>query len=107
MPSYLQATREGVEILLHVQPGAARNRVVGEHGGRLKLQISSPPVAGAANDEVLAFLAECLVLPRRQLQLLHGKTGRRKLVRVAGLALEEVAARLVTATVQLPGSSAG
>jgi uncharacterized protein len=94
VPAYLHATEGGVEILLHVQPRASRTRVAGEHGGRLKLQVAAPPVDGEANQEVLSFLRERLGLPRRQIELVHGHTGRRKTVLVAGLSPEEIRRRL-------------
>jgi uncharacterized protein (TIGR00251 family) len=91
---YLKATSEGVEILVHVQPRASRTKIVGEHGGRLKIALAAPPVDGAANDELLGFLAKTVGVPKRDVELLQGATGRQKLVRVAGLTLEELASRL-------------
>ncbi|HZN91656.1 MAG TPA: DUF167 domain-containing protein, partial [Myxococcales bacterium] len=43
----------GVELLVQVQPRASRSRVVGEHGGYLKVQLAAPPVDGAANAALL------------------------------------------------------
>ena len=58
MAAYLRQTASGVELSLLVQPRASRTRVVGEHDGRLKVAVASPPVDGAANDALLEFLAE-------------------------------------------------
>ena len=46
---YLTATAGGVEIAVHAQPRASRSRLVGEHDGRLKVQLAAPPVEGEAN----------------------------------------------------------
>ena len=94
MASYLRQTVKGVELLLLVQPRASRTRVVGEHDGRLKIQVASPPVDGAANDTLLAFLADALAVGRRTLVLAQGETGRRKTILVAGGTLAQVEAAL-------------
>jgi hypothetical protein len=75
----------GVELSLVVQPRASRSRVVGEHDGRLKVQIAAPPVEGEANAELVELLSDLLGVPKRQVELLSGETGRRKRVRVTGV----------------------
>jgi uncharacterized protein (TIGR00251 family) len=76
-----------------VQPRASRTRVVGEHDGRLKIQLAAPPVDGEANAALVAFLADALGVRRADVRIVHGETGRRKTVRVAGA----TAAAVVTA----------
>lgn len=68
---------------LLVQPRAARTELVGLHDGRLKLRLTAPPVDGAANAALVAFLAECLDLPRSALSVASGSTGRRKTVSIS------------------------
>jgi uncharacterized protein (TIGR00251 family) len=80
---------------LLVQPRASKTRVVGEHDGRLKLQLAAPPVEGEANAALLAFLADALAVKRADVALLAGESGRRKRVRIAGVAAEAAAARLL------------
>jgi uncharacterized protein (TIGR00251 family) len=74
----------GVVLEVLVQPRASRTRAVGEHGGRLKVQLAAPPVDGEANAALVAFLAEALGVRRAGVSIVHGDTGRRKTVRVAG-----------------------
>jgi uncharacterized protein (TIGR00251 family) len=94
MAAYLRQTASGVELSLLVQPRASRTRVVGEHDGRLKVAVASPPVDGAANDALLEFLADALAVGKRALTLVQGETGRRKRVRVSGPTLAQVQAAL-------------
>lgn len=93
-PVWVQASAEGVTLVLHVQPGAKRTEVVGEHGDALKLRLAAPPVEGRANDCLLAFLAETLAVPRREVRLLSGDSARRKRVGIAGLSVATVVSRL-------------
>ena len=88
---YLRETREGVELLLLIQPRASRTRLVGEHDGRLKIQLASPPVDGAANAALLDFLADTLGVGKRALTLCGGEASRRKTVRVVGSSLAVIA----------------
>jgi uncharacterized protein (TIGR00251 family) len=94
LPPYILAHGNGATILLQIQPRASRSEVVGEHGGRLRLRIASPPVDGKANAEVCRFLAAALGLGRGTVTLLRGETSRQKQVAVPGLTPAEVAHRL-------------
>jgi len=72
-----------VRIAVRVQPRSARNRVAGRRGDRLQVQVTAPPVEGAANAAVIEVLAAWLDVPRRTVSIAHGHTGRDKLVAVA------------------------
>jgi hypothetical protein len=91
----------GAELDLQVVPRASRSRVVGELGGRLKVQLAAPPVDGAANAALIELLADALAVPRADLDLVRGHTGKRKTVRVAGLAAAELRRRLGLAALGL------
>lgn len=94
MPSWVRDDGTGAVLEILVQPRASRTRVVGEHDGRLKLQVAAPPVEGEANAAVIEFLAGALHVRKASLELLRGDTGRRKTLRVAGLSAAQVAAAL-------------
>lgn len=74
-----------VTIAIHVQPRASRTEVAGRHGDAVKIRLAAPPVDGAANDELVRFLAERLGVRRGDVTIVAGASGRRKLVRIAGL----------------------
>lgn len=75
---------DGVELDLQVVPRASRESLGPVHGDRLKLHVSAPPVDGAANEAVRALLARLLGVPRGQVTISAGLTGRKKTVTVAG-----------------------
>jgi uncharacterized protein len=75
-------------------PNAPRSEVVGWLGEALKVKIHAPPVEGRANAALCEFLADALDLPRRAVTVLRGDTSRQKLVRIDGLTLAEVKAKL-------------
>lgn len=69
-------------LRIQVQPRASRNEWAGLHGDRLKVRLTTPPVDGRANAALLAFLAELFAVPKSQVTLLSGETGRAKRVRI-------------------------
>lgn len=92
--TFLSAASGGVDIAVHAQPRASRSRVVGEHGGRLKVQLAAPPVDGEANQALVDLVADLFRVPKRQVAVVQGLTGKRKLVRVQGVTLEAAEAVL-------------
>jgi len=78
---------EGSRLFLEVyaSPRAARSRVAGLHDGRLKVHVAAPPVDGAANRELVRFLARELGVPRSAVTLARGGSSRRKTVAIEGL----------------------
>jgi hypothetical protein len=65
------------------------------HGDAIKIRLQAPPVDGAANEELVRFLAERLGVPRAAVRIVSGEAGRRKRVEIIGAA-PEVAERLLT-----------
>lgn len=76
---------DGIRLTLHVQPRASRTEIAGCHGDALKIRLAAPPVDGAANAALIAFLAERLGVPRSAITIRHGESGRRKTVEITGL----------------------
>ncbi|HEU4801389.1 MAG TPA: DUF167 domain-containing protein [Gemmatimonadales bacterium] len=68
----------GVFLRVHVQPRASRSEVAGLHGDALKVRLRAPPVDGAANEELIRFLADALGLRRDAVTLVSGATSRAK-----------------------------
>ena len=69
-------------VNVQIQPGAARDEIVGLHGDRIRIRIAAPPVDGRANDHLIEFLADCCGTRRAAITILRGLTGRAKTVRI-------------------------
>ena len=67
-------------------PRASRTEVIGVVEGRLRIRVAAPPVEGAANEELVRFLARSLGVPRSAVTVTAGAAGRRKTVLVRGVA---------------------
>lgn len=75
---------EGPDLFLvvHIQPRARQDEIVGPHGDRLKIRITAPPVDGKANAHLIRFLADCFGVPAGAVELLAGGGGRDKRLRI-------------------------
>lgn len=79
---------------VRVIPRAAKNAVAGKRGDALLIRLAAPPVEGAANDALIAYLAELFDQPRRSIEILSGHRSRDKRVKLHHLSDEAGAARL-------------
>ncbi len=93
--------REGaVRFKVRVQPRASRSEVAGEYGDALKVRLAAPPVNGAANTELVAFLAKRLRVPKSAVVIVRGDKGRDKLIEVSGAGGDQVRALADRSTAQ-------
>ena len=81
-------------LRLRVQPRSGREGLAGERDGALLVRVKAPPAEGQANAAVIRLLARTLKVPASRLFLLHGQSGRQKLIRIEGLARADLLARL-------------
>lgn len=93
-PAWCTRTHDDCVLQIIVVPRASRSRVVGEHDGRLKVQLAAAPVDGEANEELARMLSELLHISRTQVELVSGQGARRKTVRLRGLEPENLLIRL-------------
>lgn len=89
---------DGVRLAVRLTPRASRtglDGIVTGADGRLVLQVrvAAPPVEGAANKALVAYLAAALRLRKSEIRIASGETARQKLLVVTGEATA-IAARL-------------
>ena len=90
MTQFSNAQR-GAAITVKVSPRAKHTEVAGVmDDGTIKIRIAAPPVDGAANAELVKFLAQVLRLPAKQIDILAGETSERKLISLVGISPAEV-----------------
>lgn len=80
----------GVRFRVHVQPRASKTEIAGIHGTALKVRLHSPPVDGAANEELIKFLAKQLHVAKRSVRIVSGQSSRGKLLEIEGVSPESV-----------------
>ena len=82
-------------LTVHVVPRASRTEVVGMHGDAVRIRLAAPPVDGAANEELVRFLAERLGVPRAAVTIAAGHTSRRKTTIIQGMTPDLARRRLL------------
>lgn len=92
--TWLRTHGDDVTLTLHIQPGAKKTEVVGEHGDALKVRLAAPPVDGKANEVLIDFLARTLDVPKAKVAIAAGHGTRRKRLEIRDVQLSTVLARL-------------
>lgn len=88
--------RDAQASLLHVKavPGAKRTELAGVLGDRLKVRVSQPPEDGKANRAIRELLAARLGVRASDVEIVRGISNAEKVVRVTGLSVDELRAKL-------------
>jgi uncharacterized protein len=89
VPQPFSVTPDGLRLAVRLTPRAGRDGVDGvvlspDGSAHLKLRLAAPPVEGAANAALIAFLAKALDLRKSDITLLAGDKSRLKRLAIAG-----------------------
>jgi len=103
--TFLRETSGGTLLSVKLQPRASRNEIGEPLGDELKIKVTAPPVDAAANQALVAFLADQLDCPRGRVELLRGQTSRHKTLKLHGLLPAQVLEKLLgTPATESPSS---
>jgi uncharacterized protein (TIGR00251 family) len=75
-----------MRISVRVIPRSSKN-VLEWNEGSIRARLTAAPVDGAANAALIELLSKRLGLPRRNIEIVRGATGRQKIIEIAGLTL--------------------
>ncbi|CAN5578794.1 hypothetical protein BH10ACI2_BH10ACI2_21810 [soil metagenome] len=78
-------TADAIIFPVRVIPRASRSEIVGEHDGALKVRLASPPVDGAANDELVRLFAKRFGVSRGDVEIVGGQTSKNKRIKIHNL----------------------
>lgn len=90
LPNFLRAQPDGTLLSVKLQPRASRNEIGDPLGDELKIKVTAPPVDAAANQALVALLAEKLDCARGRVELVRGQTSRHKTIKLHGFKPEEL-----------------
>ena len=85
---------DGIALAIKVVPSSSRQRVVGEYADGLKITVTAAAERGAANEAVIAVLADSLQIAAANVRIVRGHQSPRKEVLIVGLSSEEIERRL-------------
>jgi uncharacterized protein (TIGR00251 family) len=80
------------DIVLDIKliPRAGATTLAGMRDGAVLIRVAAAPVEGAANLALVAFLADLLGIPKRNVVIVSGDKSRRKRVKISGVTAEVV-----------------
>jgi uncharacterized protein len=84
MPGWYRWDGTDLVLQLHVQPRARREGFAGVSEQRLKVRLAAPPVDGRANEALQTLLSREFAVPKVNVVLERGDSGRHKQVRIRG-----------------------
>jgi uncharacterized protein (TIGR00251 family) len=78
-------TEKEMIIKIRAEPRASLSGIAGTYGEGLKIKLTSPPVNGKANKELIEVLAKEYGIHKRDVEIISGKNSKNKVVRLKGL----------------------
>ena len=96
-PPFYSLDGSGVRLALRVTPRARCSEITGivataEDRAALAVKLAAPPVDGAANEALVAFLSGELGVSRSALRIVAGEKSRLKTIRVSDCRLDAIEA---------------
>ncbi len=83
------------QIILNVKANAKKNTILPtENAYEFKVSIKAPREKNKANDALIDFFSELLNIPKNQIDIVKGKTAKKKLVKIIGVSFEEFLRKL-------------
>lgn len=79
-----------ITFTVRVVPRSSRSEIVGEMDGAVKVRLTSPPVDGAANAELIRLIAKKLGVSRSAVELIGGETSKTKRLKVTGVTNDQL-----------------
>lgn len=71
-----------IVLNLRIVPNSSKTETVGEFDGSFKIKIAAPPVNGAANAELVKFLAKKLGIAKSAVEIISGQNSKNKQVKI-------------------------
>lgn len=73
-------------INIKVEPRSSRSGITGPYGDALKVKLTSPPVEGKANKELVEVLAKEFGIRKKDVEIISGQSSKNKIVKLMGVA---------------------
>lgn len=78
-------TKDGILLKIKVEPRSSRAGIQGVSGNTLKVKLTSAPVDGAANRQLIEILAKNTGVRKSSIEIVRGDTSKNKVVLIRGI----------------------
>lgn len=79
-----------VLVRVRLQPKASREAILREAAGRIHVSVTAPPIDGAANKALQAFLAKKVGVSKGCVKIIGGEKSRNKTLAIQGTTVRAV-----------------
>lgn len=90
MAVHITETPDGIIFEVRVTTRSSTVKIVGEFEGAVKVRLSSPPVDGAANAELIRLISKTLGVSKSSVSIVSGETSKTKRLRVIGASAQKL-----------------
>lgn len=80
-----EKTANGLLIKVKVEPRSSKRKITGLQGDALKIKLTSPPVEGKANEELIEFLSGAFGIRKSAIRIARGGSSKHKMIELSGL----------------------
>jgi uncharacterized protein (TIGR00251 family) len=84
----LTGKEEKLTIIVRVTPNSSVNDISLESDGKLAVKLTSPPVEGKANKDLVKLIAKKLRIPQSDVSIKRGEHSRDKVLVIRGVSTE-------------------
>ena len=84
----LTGKEEKLTIIVRVTPNSSANDISLESDGKLAVKLTSPPVEGKANKDLVKLIAKKLRIPQSDVSIKRGEHSRDKVLVIRGVSAE-------------------
>ena len=77
-------------LKVKVTPRSSMSKIVGLEGDILRVKVTSAPVSGLANQNLIQLLSRGLWISKDRIEILSGHRSRLKTIRIHGMTKDEV-----------------
>lgn len=77
--------QKGMVINIKVEPRSSKSGIAGYYRDGLKVKLTSPPLEGKANKELVEVLAREFKISKKDIEIIRGEKSKNKVVRLNGV----------------------
>jgi uncharacterized protein (TIGR00251 family) len=78
-------TKDGITIEVKVEPRSSQAEIRGVMGSVLKVKLTSAPVDGAANRQLIELLSKEFGITKSSIKIVKGETSKNKVIKIEGI----------------------
>ena len=71
---------KGFTVNLRILPNSAKNEIIKNDDGSVKVKITALPIDGKANKALVEFLSKTFKLPKTSIEIVRGETSKDKTI---------------------------